>query len=508
MSLDPERTPVILAVGQAVSRDNSLGPLELAEAAAAEALGAAPGLGGAIDTLTVVNMLSSRAGRAPASELAARLALRPLRAATTTVGGNVPQWLVTRAANEIRAGRCAAALVVGGESLRTARLRSRSAAHEARAAGADLGVPDPVLGTDRQDLADEERAAGLSIPLFVYPLFESVLASRAGRDPLAQREYLGGLLAPLTSVASCGAYSWFPEARSPAALAAPSTDNRLVVEPYTKRMVAFLGAAQGAAVIVASLAVARRFGLAAEAVFVWSGARCDEVWYPIARPDLGRSAGVAAAGRAVLGAGGVGIDDVELLDIYSCFPSALQIGAAALGIAPDDSRALTVTGGLPYFGGPGSDYATHAIAEMVTKLRSSGVVPGRDRRLGLVTAVGWYLTKHAVGLYGSEPPPSGYLPGDTGADQERIDASALAFAVLGESFQQEATVEASTVIYDRLGNPVGAPVIATLRDGRRVAAAAQLDELASLAGRWLVGARIAVGQLGDGTAARYRVITA
>lgn len=174
---------MIAAVGQSISRDNSLGPLELAEVAAREALGAAAGLGAAIDTLLVVNMLSRRAGRAPASELATRLGLAPLAAATTTVGGNMPQWLVTRAATEIRAGRSAATLVVGGESLRTARLRPRG--EELHAAPSGIGAPDPVLGADRRDLTDEERAAGLSLPLFVYPLFESVLASRAGRDPRA-----------------------------------------------------------------------------------------------------------------------------------------------------------------------------------------------------------------------------------------------------------------------------------------------------------------------------------
>jgi len=508
VTVDPERTPVIVAVGQSVSRDSSLGPLELAEAAAADALGAAPALGGAIDSLLVVNMLSGRAGPRPASELAARLGLSPRTAATTTVGGSVPQWLVTRAATEIRKGRSAASLIVGGESLRTRRLRSGGAPHDAEPAAPATPAPDPILGTDRQDLSDEERAAGLYVPVFVYPLFESVLASRAGRDPHAQRVFLGRLLAPLTLVASRGAYSWFPEVRQPEELASPSEDNRLVVEPYTKRMVAFLGSAQGAAIVVSSLAVARRLGLGDDVIFVWSGAGCDDVWYPVARPDLGRSAGAAAAGRAVLRAAGVGIDDVELLDVYSCFPSALQMGAAALGIVPDDGRTLTVTGGLPYFGGPGNDYSTHAIAEIVERLRVGGGGQGSNGRLGLVTAVGWYLTKHAVGLYGTEPPPSGFIPAETAAAQDRIDASALVYASLTESLDQEATVDASTVIYDRLGNPASAPVLATLNDGRRVAATAQLDELGSLAGRWLVGTRIAVRQAADGTPARYRVIAA
>jgi acetyl-CoA C-acetyltransferase len=346
MSIDPDRTPVIAAVGQSISRDHSLGPLELAEVAAADALGAGSDLAQAIDSVVVVSSLSSRAAPDAGSQLAARLGLNPQTIATTTVGGNTPQWLVTRAASEIRAGRSGAAIIVGGEALRTRRLRSAADRLDGQVTPAGGGVPDPVLGRNRQDLSSEERAAGLYVPLFVYPLFESVLATRAGRDPLAQREFLGGLLAPLTVIAAASGYAWFPEIRRPEDIASVSEDNRLVVEPYTKRMVAFLGAAQGASLVITSLAVARRCGLADEAIFVWSGASCDEVWYPIARPDLGCSAGAAAAGQAALQAGGVGIDDVELLDIYSCFPSALQIGAAALGIVPGDPRSLSVTGGV------------------------------------------------------------------------------------------------------------------------------------------------------------------
>jgi len=508
VNLDPERTPVIVAVGQSISRDRSVGALELAELAAAQALGAAPGLGAAIETLLVVNMLSQRLSARPASDLAARLGLTPVTTATTTIGGDTPQRLVTRAANEITAGLSSATLIVGGESLRTGRLRSGGSAQEPSPAPPTAGAPDPILGENRQDLTEEERAAGLYVPLFVYPLFESVLASRARRDPIAQRAHLGRLLAPLTAVASKCEHSWFPQVKSPEALSTPTEENRLVVEPYTKTMVAFLGAAQGAAVVVTSLAIARRVGLAAEAVFIWSGAACDEVWYPVARPDLGRSDGATVAGRAALGAGGVGIDDVELLDIYSCFPSALQLGAAALGIAPEDPRSLTVTGGLPYFGGPGNNYATHAIAELVLGLRSLGSEGPDKARLGLVTAVGWYLTKHAVGLYGTEPPPNGFRVAETCSHQERVNASALPFVSLCESLVREAVVEASAVIYDRKGDPVAAPVVATLSDGRRIAAAAQLDELPALAGKWLVGARVAVEQVGGKTSARYRVLTA
>lgn len=510
MSLDPERTPVLVSAGQAESRDLSSAPLELAEAAAAEALGAAAGLADAVERLSVVNILSRRAGPTPASDLAKRLGITPARVETTSVGGNTPQLLVTRAAADIAAGSLGATLIAGAEAVRSGRLRAAAPPaspdgpgepeHEAEPDGP--GEPDPVYGTYRQDLSAGERAAGLLVPLHVYPLFESVLAARAGRSPEQQRVFLGELLARFTAVAAAEPHAWFRQARSPEEIAVPSAENRLVAEPYTKRMTAFLGGAQGAALVVTSLAVARRLGLEHGSVFVASAAAADDVWYPVARPDLGRSSGIEVAGRAALAAAGADIDDVAIFDLYSCFPSAVELGASALGVALDDPRGLTVTGGLPYFGGPGNNYSTHALAVMLERLRSGAA------RLGLVTALGWYATKHAVGLYSTFPPAAGFVEADTAEAQRHIDATALRVVDLGERLEAEAVVDASTVYYDREGRPVGAPVLAKLSDGRRVAAAAALDELPGAAGEWLVGARVGVIQHGDGAPARYRVIEA
>jgi acetyl-CoA C-acetyltransferase len=112
-----------------------------------------------------------------------------------------------------------------------------------------------------------------------------------------------------------------------------------------------------------------------------------------ARPDLGRSPAMAAAGRAALG--GHHIDDVAHLDLYSCFASSLSFARDALGIA--DGRGLTVTGGLPYHGGPGSNYGTHSLAAMAETLRSD---PGS---LGLVTGIGMHMTHHAASVWSTLP---------------------------------------------------------------------------------------------------------
>lgn len=502
MTLPDDRLPVIVAAGQSESRDLELGPLELGEQACREAissLGAAGrSLAAAVERLSVVNILSRRGGPAPASELSGRLGLSCRRVETTTVGGDTPQSLVARAARDIAAGRLEATLIAGAEAVRSGRLRSSSPGGPRTArenpepppAPAPHRESDPVVGTFRQDLSEAEHAAGLLVPVQVYPLIESALAARAGRDPGSQRAFLGELLAPFSAVASTQPHAWFREARTPVEIATPSPVNRLVAEPYTKWMTSFLGGAQGAALLMTSFGTARRLSIGDRAVFVWASAATNDVWYPLQRPDLAQSPAIRAAGRAVLEAGRVSTDDLDLIDIYSCFPSAVQLGARALGLKLDDPRRLTCTGGLAYFGGPGNNYTTHALAVAWQQLLETG--PGS---LGLVTSLGWYATKHAVGLYGTAPPPSGFVEADTASEQAEIDATALPLARVGDELDSTVgTVIGSSAFYDREQRTYAAPVYATLDDGTRVAAAARsLDDVAPVvAARFLVGARVHV----------------
>lgn len=476
-----DRLPVIVAGGHAIEREGVVSAIELAERAARAALDAVPGLDRRIQRVSVPNILS-RGGPAPAARLSHRLRLGEVVTETTTVGGNTPQWLVNRAAADIAAGRLDATLIAGAEAIRSGR-QARASGMPRPTGGEPEFEPDPVVGDARPGSGAAEMAAGLVLPAHVYPMLESVLAHRAGRDPGAQRDFIAGWLWRFTEVAAAHPYAWFREPLRPADIARVSPDNRLVAEPYTKRMNAFLFGDQAAAVVVCSLAVARELGAADRAVFVWSGAQANDVWEVPTRPDLGASPAIGLAGGAALGAAGLGIDDIGRFDLYSCFPSAVELAAGALGLALDDPRGLTVTGGLPYFGGPGNNYSTHAIATMTDLLREDA--PGA---FGLVSALGWFVTKHAVGVYGNQPPPLGFLAPDLTEGQAAIDATAVPVLTDAEG---EAVVEAATVVFDRDGSPTGAPVIATTAQGGRVVAqAAPSVDLAALVGRDLVGTRI------------------
>jgi acetyl-CoA C-acetyltransferase len=318
----------------------------------------------------------------------------------------------------------------------------------------------------------------------MYPLFESVLAYAAGRDAEEQRNWIGRILSTMGERAARHPdLAWFPRPRTAHEIATPSDANRLTAEPYTKLMNSIIAVDQGAALLLTSVGEARRRGLSDDRwIFPWSAATCNDVFFPCERPDLGRSPGYTAAASAALTGAGVGIDDIDAFDLYSCFPSSVQLAAQELGLSPFDERGMTVTGGMPQFGGPGNNYTTHAIACMREELLNGAP------KVGLVSGLGWYMTKHSVGVYGTSPPPRGWTHPSCGAEQHAIDGTAL---IVRDDADGIAEVEAYTVVYDRDGNAVEAPLFARLPDGTRaVAAAADSTIAAEVAGHCLIGRTI------------------
>ena len=505
--IDEDRLPVVIASGQSIERHLLVTPVDLMARACEAAFDQVPKLRHRVDRLSVVDIMTRR-GPAPATELAGQLRIAPPVTEITTIGGNSPQWLVNRAAADIAAGRLEVTVIAGAEAIRSSRQRRRDGLPPD--SGDSALLPDPVVGDDQPGIGPAESAIGLLAPVHIYPLFESVLAARAGRTAEQQRQAIGDLFAPFTRVAADNPFAWFPRALSASDIATPGPDNRIVCEPYTKRMTAFLGSDQGAAVVVCSLGAARRAGVADQAVFVWAGASAVDVRFPTARPDPGRSPAIAIAGRALFraaaqasGSGGrpSGIDDIDVIDLYSCFPCAVAMAADALGLAHDDPRGLTTTGGLPYFGGPGNNYTTHGIAAVTDRLRNSD---GAAPRLGLVTGLGWFVTKHALGLYGSAPPPGGFRPGDTNEDQRIIDASGVNVAE-EVADPTTATVVAATGVRDHDGSATGAPLIARLPDGRHVAAGPVDDEVTAAMGELDIPGVVGTDVVIEGGPPRYRL---
>jgi len=192
-----------------------------------------------------------------------------------------------------------------------------------------------------------------------------------------------------------------------------------------------------------------------------------ERWYVLDRVDYHTLPGVRRAGAALLETADVPLDRVGHLDLYSCFPIAPRLTAAMLGIGVDDPRPLTVTGGLPWFGGPGNNYTTHAIATLLERLRAA-----RDA-FGVVHANGWHLTKHALGLYAGSPPPHGWQRAGGPSLQASVDADP--HPVVVPEATGRGTIETYTVMHGRDGAPDHGTVIGRLTDGRRFIAVLPRD---------------------------------
>ncbi len=206
------------------------------------------------------------------------------------------------------------------------------------------------------------------------------------------------MLAPLTRVAAASPHAWFPIARSASEITTATPDNRMVAYPYTKLMTSIMDVDMSAALLLASAAKADALGVPEDKrVYLRGFGYAEDPAHVADHPDLWRSPAMATASSTALGGAGIGIDDVAHFDLYSCFASSVNFALDALGLSEDDPRGVTQTGGLPYHGGPGSNYMTHSIAAMVETLRAD---PGS---YGVTSGVGMHMQKHAYGLWSTAP---------------------------------------------------------------------------------------------------------
>ncbi|MBM4242973.1 MAG: acetyl-CoA acetyltransferase [Deltaproteobacteria bacterium] len=498
-----DRTPILIGAGQITQRDvapqDVLEPVALmrdaARAAADDARLTVDALR-RIDTVAVVNLLSWNYANAPRL-LAGMLGAAPRDEIYTMIGGNSPQSLVDDTARRIARGEVGLALLAGGEVMNGVKRARRAGV---RLAWGDTGeVPEPrSFGDARQGTNDLEVRHGLFLPVQVYPLFENAIRARAGRTPGEHLRFLGELYARFSSVAAANPFAWFRTPRTAEQIATVDADNRIIAWPYPKRMNAIMDVDQAAAVLMTSVGRARELGVPrGRWVFLQGFGEAHDKWFVSERCGYAQSPAIAAAGRRALEMAGIGIADVDLFDLYSCFPSAVQLAQEALGIAPADPRPLTVTGGLAAFGGPGNNYSMHGIASMMDRLRAA---PGTR---GLVTALGWYVTKHAIGVYGTEPGPAPWRAPEESL-QPAIDAMPSPEVV--DRAEGAATIETYTVAHERGGEPERGIVIGRLDDDRRFLAVIDGDraELESLERDEGVGRRGRVLPGADGVS-RFRL---
>ncbi|MFN3514581.1 MAG: acetyl-CoA acetyltransferase [Phenylobacterium sp.] len=501
-----DATPVLIGAGQFTYRGdpaNSPSPTQLLKIAAERAArdaGLSEGALAGIDGLAVVGFTIDAPGGGrtvphstnPPATLAARIGAQPRWSVYSHMGGNTPQQLVNVVSERIAKGETELALIVGCEFLGSAVKRMTKGFGFDDWDDAEELPPPERIGDPRPGVTPYEARHGLGRPINVYPLFENALRARDKRSIADHQKRLGELFAPFTKVAAANPEAWFPVERSADELVTVTDRNRMVGFPYTKYLNAIMEVDQSAGVIVASVKKARELGVPEDRfVYLHGCADAADLWYPLERQNFHSSPAMRLTGKRALEMAGVGLSDIAHIDLYSCFPVAVEIGAEELGLALDDPRGLTVTGGLPYMGGPGNNYAMHSIAVMMDRLR-------KDRgAYGLVTANGWFLTKQSTGIYSTTPPKAPFAREDPAVIQSQIDA--LPHPEIVESPSGSATIEAYTVVHGRDGYLMGI-VVGRDAEGRRFVANTPTDEatLAGLEAQESVGRTGQVRQTEDG----------
>jgi acetyl-CoA C-acetyltransferase len=491
----PRRTtPVIIGIGLVANKtDRIIEPIALIETAARAAFDdTGTGLLERVDGVFLSPPTVFGAVR-HAEVLAGRLGLGPGVRQLGTFSGAAPLKLLGDACDRVASGQLSVALVAGGiadASIKRAIARGEEppappAAPWSQGSGAPPRHDLPARRI-HHDGPIAESAAGVAHPGTIFALIESVMAAKAGRSVAEQRRWLGTLMAPFTEVAARRPdLAWFPTIRSGPEISEVRPDNRLVAEPYTKLMNSFPTVDQAAAIVVTTLEMADAAGVPDEQrVYPWSVAACTEESPPSERIDIDRSRALEAAVQHAFSAVAVTTDDIGFFDLYSCFPAAVELGAGALGLDLADPRGLTVTGGLPYFGGPGASYVTHAIACMVDQCRQ------RPGQIGALVGVGGVANSFAAGVCSSMPPSQPWRYDRCEDVEDKLRSPEIPVDLGAEG---TATVVAMTVVHERDAGPQSAPIIAEFADGRRTGAAAADPAMAAeLSGSSLVGHEVKI----------------
>ncbi len=497
MSIDP-RTPVLVGQGQVVNHIASLTDarepaLLIADAVRHATTDASLTTLPEIDALHVVRLLSWKYAN-PAFTVASLLGIKTRTHGITPHGGNMPQLLINKLANEIQRGELDIAIVAGGESS-----NSRARAHREKVSlgwsESDAATPTAKNIIDDAAMSSaEEITRKIILPVQIYPMFESALRAAAKRNINEHDQMISELWSRFSNVATTNDFAWSKTPLTPEQVRTVTPKNRMIGVPYRKVMNSNNQVDMAAALIICSVAKATQLGIPRDRwIFPVAGTDCHEHYYISNRFSFADTPAIKLGGEMICELANKSLQDISLIDLYSCFPSAVQLGAKSLNLSLD--QQLTITGGLSFAGGPWNNYVMHAIATMMIELRQAE----NSSTDGFIWANGGYATKHSFGIYSAAPPKNGFRNGSPQSSIDSLARRELATpAQAAASDSGRATIEAFTVMHDRDGQPETAIAATLLKDSRRAWATSTDPQVtkALCSGEW-VGQQVTLDPTGN-----------
>jgi len=412
-----------------------------------------------LDGIMVVKSLSTHY-EAPGAELAALLGASPKFIHTSKIGGNSPQTLINKAAGMIARNELDSVLVVGAEAY-VQRFENNKKPGNKSGSSLLQGIPQDYSGDDAEGSTPLEKFYGIEHPMQGFPLFETALWAASKLDITEYMHKVASLWSGFSQVAATHPHSWSKTIRTPKEIITPGPHNRPIAFPYNKFMNAFVTVDQGAAVILMSGETAKKHCNKTRQIvyFLGGGYAEDRQRFMIQKSDFTSSSPLKASVDKALRRSGLNLSDMDCFDLYSCFPCAVSIARKMIKIGENDPRPLTLTGGLGFFGGPGNNYNLHAIvtlADMISK---------GQKKTGLVTALGWFMYKHAAGIYSSMLPVKSLETSDLEDDQNHL--AGLAPLKIDDQASGRGIIETYTIIYNQDQSPAYAVLYGRTAKGVR-----------------------------------------
>jgi acetyl-CoA C-acetyltransferase len=371
--------------------------------------------------------------------------------------GILQQTLINRACNSIASGECGIVLITGAETKFRA-LRGQIASVGVFDTPQVSVTPDTTLEPEEDLWSPVESGTGLGMPVGFYAILDSALRHAQGISVGVHRDQMAELYAQYSQIAADNADAWTREPVAAAYIREHSSHNKMLAFPYTKLHNSQWNVDQAAGLIFCSAAIAESMGIAREQwLFPLAGTESNAMSVVSARKDLHRCHGFNLAGREVLALAEKQASDIDLLELYSCFPQAVRVQLQELGLSAD--KPLSVTGAMTFGGGPLNNFVLQATVKMAQLLRAD---PGTT---GLVTCVSGMNTKQGCALYSTVANPAGWRFADVSdAVQEATELCELI-----SGYEGAATIAGYTVLYQGEA-PWRAVAVCDIAEGRRTVA--------------------------------------
>ncbi|GAD94934.1 thiolase [Paecilomyces variotii No. 5] len=380
-------------------------------------------------------------------------------------GGHSPGLMLHKACVDIAHGSSDIAVVTGGESLGSLVSLLKAGIQDpqgwtARPEGQESFLEQMITGSYRAKTIGTKH--GVSQPIHVYPMYENGLRAHTKQTYQENSIESAKLYAAFSEIASKhhAAWNYGKPPTSAEEILHAEGKNRMICTPYPLLMNAFNNVNMSSASLLTSTDVAEKLGIPkSHWVYPTGGAGFEESEEYWLRPTYHTCPSIEKAIDTALQLAGLGKDQIDVLDIYSCFPIVPKLACRHMGISvTEPTKPISLLGGLTSFGGAGNNYSGNALVEMTRELRKG------NKKNGLVLANGGFLThQHAVVL-SSIPPQRFGFP----LDQAHHDAVGMEDIPFQERAEGEAIIETYTVEFDRKGRPSRGHVVGRLlKDNHR-----------------------------------------